>query len=339
MTEKTVPITTTPTIDTEDDRRVRRREIAGASVLFVMACILILRLTLGTVPRAPSDLLAVSLFVVFLALSYLGLSVQAFRAGLRRLIRSAAASVLVAPGVLLFGALVYAWAQGLPLGPRAGPYAAYLFVPAVLLLFGRHAGQPSPLQILAAAAVLWLPIEFHLLPPLPLPAPDGYDAVRLLGIVGALYLFLVARPVGGIGYTFLLDRRDFRFACTAFGVYAIVALPIGLISHFLIWHPRVNAAGILLTPVTIYLVTAVPEEFLFRGLIQNLFTRMLGPRAALMMASVVFGLAHLPDPRYVVLATFAGVAYGWVYARTGKITASAVTHASVDWIWLLLLRR
>jgi CAAX protease family protein len=339
MTGKMTPVTTTLTFDTEGDRRVRRREIAGALLLFVLACILIFTLTLSAVPRGPSAVLVVSVFFALLALSYLGLSVQAFRMRLRRVIRSPAASVVVAPGGLLSGALVYARAQGLPLEPRAGPYAAYLFVPAVLLLFGRHAAQPSPLQVLAAAAVLWLPIEFRLLSPLPLPAPDGYDAVRLLGIIGALYLFLVARPMGGIGYTFLLDRRDFRFACTALGVYAAVALPIGLISHFLVWHLRVDAAGILLTPVTIYLVTAVPEEFLFRGVIQNLFTRMLGPRAALTLASVVFGLAHLPDPRYVVLATFAGVAYGWVYLRTGKITASAVTHASVDWIWLLLLRR
>ena len=95
----------------------------------------------------------------------------------------------------------------------------------------------------------------------------------------------------------------------------------------------------LLTPAIIYLTSAVPEEFLFRGLIQNVFARIVGRGAALIAASVVFGLAHLPDLRYVALATLAGVAYGWVYARTGKITASALTHAAVDWIWVLLLRR
>ena len=52
---------------------------------------------------------------------------------------------------------------------------------------------------------------------------------------------------------------------------------------------------------------------------------------------MVFGLAHLPDPRYVLLAAIAGVAYGWVYLRTGKITASAITHALVDAAWGVLL--
>jgi len=56
------------------------------------------------------------------------------------------------------------------------------------------------------------------------------------------------------------------------------------------------------------------------------------------VASVVFGLAHFPDPRYMLLAAFAGLAYGWVYERTGKITASAITHALVDAVWVVLLR-
>jgi hypothetical protein len=35
----------------------------------------------------------------------------------------------------------------------------------------------------------------------------------------------------------------------------------------------------------------------------------------------------------------AGVAYGWVFWRTERITASAITHAAVDWIWRLTLQR
>ena len=83
----------------------------------------------------------------------------------------------------------------------------------------------------------------------------------------------------------------------------------------------------------------MPEEFLFRGLIQNLLSRRLGVPLGLAVGSVIFGLSHLPDPRYAVLATIAGVAYGWVYLRTGKVTASAITHALVDAVWVILLRR
>jgi len=62
-------------------------------------------------------------------------------------------------------------------------------------------------------------------------------------------------------------------------------------------------------------------------------------RHRLGVSAVVFGFAHLPDPRYVLLASLAGAAYGWVYWRTKRITASALTHAGVDWIWRLSFHR
>jgi len=58
---------------------------------------------------------------------------------------------------------------------------------------------------------------------------------------------------------------------------------------------------------------------------------------------VVFGLLHLlkhpthPNWGYGLLATAAGLAYGWVYQRTGKLSAAAVTHGAVDWIWSMFL--
>ena len=123
-----------------------------------------------------------------------------------------------------------------------------------------------------------------------------------------------------------------------FLAYAVVALPIGFATGFIGWRPELDATHLVGGPLIIYLVTGVPEEFLFRGLLQNLLTQWLGPRAGLVIASVIFGLAHLPDPRYVLLATIAGVAYGWVYARTQRITASAITHALVDATWGAFLR-
>jgi membrane protease YdiL (CAAX protease family) len=152
-----------------------------------------------------------------------------------------------------------------------------------------------------------------------------------------MYLFLVACPVDRIGYTFRLTRRNVMLALTATAVFAVVGIPIGLATDFLAWHPRVNLVSAAVVPFAIYLATALPEEFLFRGLIQNALERLLG-RAGLPIASIVFGLAHLPDWRYVFLATLAGFAYGWVYVCTRRITASAITHAMVDWIWVLLFR-
>jgi uncharacterized protein len=252
---------------------------------------------------------------------------------------------LAVPLLIWGAAMAWAVATGQPALPRALAYAAYLFAPALLVLLApggdgtRDAsGEPPPLVVLAAAVMLWLPVEFDLLPPLRVPAPRGPDVSRLLGLLDALWLFLTARPLRGAGLS-PPRARDVGLAVAAFAVYAVVALPVGLATGFIVWNPRLAFPRALATPLLIYLVTAFPEEFLFRGLIQNALGRLLRPGVALGVASVVFGLAHLPDPRYVLLATVAGVAYGWVYARTGRVTAAAVTHALVDAAWVLLLRR
>ncbi|HET9984899.1 MAG TPA: CPBP family intramembrane glutamic endopeptidase [Longimicrobiales bacterium] len=286
-------------------------------------------------PRSAAGLASV-LLVAALAAAYLGASVALVRRRARALCPEGPAAALPWTALLWAAVMAYAWATGLFSPGRGIVYASYLLAPALVLApTGRRWREA---RTLAAAAVLWLPLELRLLPSLPVGSPRGYDALKLVALVHGLFLFLVARPVPGVGYTFRLRRADVLRALAAFAAYAAVALPAGLATHFLAWHPRLAPAA-LAAPVAIYLMTGVPEEFLFRGIIQNTLTRLLGPRGGLALGAVVFGLAHLPDPRYAALAAVAGVAYGWVYQRTGRITASAITHAAVDATWVILLRR
>jgi membrane protease YdiL (CAAX protease family) len=271
-----------------------------------------------------------------LAGTTLSLSVASWRERLRARSTGPLVRLLGVPIAIVVTIVIYSVVAGLPIAPRAAAYGAYLIVPA--LIAGAGSGSsPSPPQVLAAAACLWLPVEFHLLPPVPLTPGGSLRVAELAALANGLYLFLVARPVDRIGYTFLLARRDAVLALAATAAFAIPGIAIGFASGFLAWHPRLTVVSTTVAPFAIYLATALPEEFLFRGLIQNSLERRLG-RAGLPMAAIVFGLAHLPDRRYVLLATLAGFAYGWVYIGTRRITASAVTHALVDWIWVLLFR-
>jgi membrane protease YdiL (CAAX protease family) len=93
------------------------------------------------------------------------------------------------------------------------------------------------------------------------------------------------------------------------------------------------------------LFTAISEELLFRGLIQNWFERMTGRRiVGLILAAIVFGASHLnngppiPNYKYFLLASIAGVFYGFVWQATGSLTASAITHALVDTVWSAVFR-
>ena len=305
-------------------------ELLCAGVGFGLALIAFLLVVPGAV--YPPALLMFAL----LAAGYFGVSIRAARKAAAAALPGGLAGAALGPLLLVAAACAYAAAAGLPVLTRAIAYTGYLLVPTLLLVLGTRTRWLPELGLLAAVT-LGATIKFHLLQALPLPPPRGLDGIRLVALVAAFWLFLVRPGLDGIGYTFALRRRDLLTALRAYGVYALAALPLGLALGFLRWHPRPGALQLLLAPVTIYVETAIPEEFLFRGLIQNLLVRRIGERAGWVVASLVFGLAHLPDPRYAFLAFLAGLAYGWTYRRTGRITASALTHAAVDWTWVVLL--
>jgi hypothetical protein len=314
----------------------RSGEAAVAAVLFGLALIAYLTANAHGAPVARP--LPLALFAL-LAGGYLALGVAEVPRRLTETLGSRSARILAGPAVLWTACVLYAAAAGLSVGDRALAFAIYLALPSLILATGEAEPGEVPWRELAAAVSLGVAIKYHQLPTLPIPAPGGYDASRLVGLVAGLYFFLVARPLEGIGYRWALTTRDAATAVLVFAAYAAIALPIGFATHFIVWNPRVATADVILRPIVVYLVTAVPEEFLFRGLIQNSLSRWLGAPLGLAIGSVIFGLSHLPDPRYAVLATIAGVAYGLVYLRTGKVTASAITHALVDAVWVILLHR
>ena len=104
--------------------------------------------------------------------------------------------------------------------------------------------------------------------------------------------------------------------------------------------PAITAAHL----AKILLWTCVVEECFFRGVVQNGLAqwRFVRERPALAwlpiaVASVLFGLAHLPGGwTYAGLATLAGVGYGLAYARTGLIEAAMLAHFAVNATHFLL---
>jgi membrane protease YdiL (CAAX protease family) len=87
--------------------------------------------------------------------------------------------------------------------------------------------------------------------------------------------------------------------------------------------------------------TCVAEEALFRGFLQQQITLGLrnyrhGALAALISCAVLFGLAHAGGGMiYVILATVAGLGYGAMYLRTGRIEASILLHFMLNTVHIL----
>jgi membrane protease YdiL (CAAX protease family) len=171
--------------------------------------------------------------------------------------------------------------------------------------------------------------------------PSGLRALNELFLVDAgLYGFLAIRQLRGTGFDFQLRWSDWKTGLRELAFFAPFVLVLGLALGFI--HPHRNLPGIgvaLLRWVGIFFFTAVPEELFFRAWVQNLLERRVGRRAALVIASVLFGLSHFNKRsvhfnwRYVLLATIAGIFYGRAWRERRRVPASTITHASVDWLW------
>jgi membrane protease YdiL (CAAX protease family) len=171
--------------------------------------------------------------------------------------------------------------------------------------------------------------------------PTGLRALNELFLVDAgLYGFLGIRQLRGSGFDFHLRWSDWKTGLRELALFTPIVIVLGLALGFL--HPHRNLPGIasaLLRWVGILFFTAVPEELYFRSWMQNLLERRVGRRAALAIASGLFGLSHFNKRsahfnwRYVLLATIAGIFYGRAWRKRRRLPASTITHASVDWLW------
>jgi CAAX protease family protein len=171
--------------------------------------------------------------------------------------------------------------------------------------------------------------------------PPGLRALNELLLVDAgLYAFLAIRKLTGTGFDFHLQWSDSKTGLRELFFVAPIVLVLGLALGFI--HPHRNFPSIgsaLLRWVAIFFFTAVPEELFFRAWVQNLLERRVGRRAALVIASLLFGLSHFNKRsahfnwRYVLLATIAGIFYGRSWRKHRRVPASTITHATVDWIW------
>ncbi len=191
----------------------------------------------------------------------------------------------------------------------------------------------------------------------PYPGLGSLPKLYLADVV--LYIYLGNRRLDGMGYSFVPSNsvpypsRETRgwgsFVPFAIGLrewlfFAPIGIGLGLALHFIRFYPRahhsIDIVGALLIT---FLLTAVPEELFFRGILQNLLEPLIGRTGALFTASVLFGLSHFHKGaafnwRYVLLAFIAGIFYGRAWRSRRQILASSTTHTLVDVVWSLWFR-
>ena len=198
--------------------------------------------------------------------------------------------------------------------------------------------------------LIWLPVALPIPERLlyrlfPYPPPLTHTLAILMALSTGAATLVLLRRLEGVGYE-IAWRPGFggNFAFH-FAAFATIAIYIGLRIGFLEYSPSlVRLRSLPLTGLGILFFTAWPEEFLFRGLLQNLLSKTLKSEWwALLVASVIFGLSHIvhapyPNWKYVLLATIAGLFYGRAWMKSRSLVPGVLVHALVDISWHVLFR-
>jgi membrane protease YdiL (CAAX protease family) len=242
--------------------------------------------------------------------------------------------------------LIYALGTNTFAFTRTAAFAGFIFIPLALAASARRQ-PPGSWQDFATIAGIWVAVKFspsHWL----WPYPGGrlaYVFTVLLCVNVALAAFVLLRSANGIGYSIGWGRRWSFFVLASFIVFGCIAIPLGRAIHFIEFAPRFSEwKSLPLLSLGILFFTAWPEEFLFRGLLQNMLARASkSDLAGWWSASILFGFSHInnmgfPNWRYVFLASIAGFFYGWTWRKTGSIFASALVHAAVNVMWHFFFR-
>lgn len=201
----------------------------------------------------------------------------------------------------------------------------------------------------------------------PLPDnPAGFliaTVVLLVGYVAVVWLFVVR--TGALGWREIvraqpLDASRVAFdiaigAATMFGVALVAGILGGLLARLMdtqapdVVPAPTTSLDILMVAVGAGLLVPIGEELFFRGFTLTAWLRDLGPRSALIRATVFFALVHIVTlssdtflngvkQAVLVLAVIGpvGLALGWLYLRRGLV-ASIAGHAAFNLFGLLVL--
>jgi membrane protease YdiL (CAAX protease family) len=164
-------------------------------------------------------------------------------------------------------------------------------------------------------------------------------------MVAGVFAFRSRPDLFNASAAFDLRKLSFREAAVNFALFATIGFPIALAIGFL--RPTLalpNPSSIPAAAATAFFLNALPEEILFRGILQHVIERASKSRtAAAVVAALIFGAAHLnngnfPNYKYFAMATLAGLFYGRAWRSHRNVLTSALTHTMVNVAWRLFLR-
>jgi membrane protease YdiL (CAAX protease family) len=165
----------------------------------------------------------------------------------------------------------------------------------------------------------------------------GINLMRKYSL-GVIALYALLTPL-----VFIFPQRqiNYSFSPSSIGLVAVV-----FVSSFLLFLAfllfKANPPSIKLSRLAVVilygLIIAVPEEIIFRGIIQNFFQEhSVNAAAAILISSGIFGLVHLPNGakglllrgwnwELAALAFAGGLSLGLIYYLTDSLLFPTLLH-------------
>lgn len=194
---------------------------------------------------------------------------------------------------------------------------------------------------------LWL-VWIALLLALALHALPGFDNPLLWQGLStpnsAPYRLYWSYDKGAAGWLLLMvlaasPQVERRWGPAAAGVGALlllIVLGLASVAGVIAWAPKWPYWLLPWLFANFFLVSLAEEAF-FRAGLQRWLELRTEPFAALMAASVAFGLVHVAGGWvWVGLATLAGLGYGLVYAATRQVLWAVLAHVAFNAVHLIL---
>ncbi|MPY94175.1 MAG: CPBP family intramembrane metalloprotease [Acidimicrobiia bacterium] len=97
-----------------------------------------------------------------------------------------------------------------------------------------------------------------------------------------------------------------------------------------------DGAGILALVLLLGIVGPVAEEAFYRGLLLRSLERRLSPVVSLVLSAVIFAAVHIQAVQFAGLL-LAGLAFGWLAQRTGRLGPAVCAHVAFNLTTLALL--
>ncbi len=309
-------------------------------VLAAVCEVLILR----EVPLDPRRLAAFLACFVLILTAFVAFTLPAFVKYLRAIALISPWHALAMPFALLVPYLILALGTGTFSILALAKLAAYVALPTLLVLPDRpHRATSVGWRDFAAMLALALPVGAGWLGGIWIWPEEVYFFRPLFCVCAGAYAFMVVRNLDGVGFRLTFRSADLFDGLANFAAFALPGILLGYALGFIAFRPvAVSFWDFAFRLFGTYVTIAIPEELLFRGILQNFLVRSINSERrglyGLLIAAVIFGASHLhhapaPNWRYALMATLAGIFYGNAYRTRHRLCAPALTHALVDAVW------